>query len=1417
MKNRKRLLVLLTTSTLLVSQSSVLLSYAAEPAAYVQSIENGANTYSSEEYENLLSSETSVSSDLEGESVVGDGESTETVSSEEVSDNSASASGEDVTTTDEEKEDDSVADASSEAGTNDSAEANNESADTASSQDEDTSEESDADNSASTASSEESDAASSASSTESSADAASSASSKETVEELELQANNIDSNITVSGWDFSGGKALAQFQIKCAYSSSLNTSDKWTSTYQKYQLLVQGQVGTLNTNIADIALTDTNIVSYTVAKDAEKSPKYYIYTVTVDVSEYISDKLDSGIETNLRYRVQTTTSNTYSDYSEYYSYTKPSTSLSAPATVEWYNKTTSYAGYVAWDSVENASGYIVRLYDDKTLINTVYTTNTKALLVENAQSLSSEDTIDYTFTVRAISSDITTAAFSEVTRSEALASRIGAPTNLSWNGMTATWQAPEDATNVSYYTVVLRKNGEAVSNYTVQLANNVFEYNFYDYLNPAIAADVKAGNENSYTFSVTANPITSPAFANSETITSDAYEYVDMISNIKWATDGDGTLSFNVNITAANYTLRIEYLGNLDSTASTISPKTLYNQKWGDFSGQLSDDGLFTLKADKYLTTVGIYKVTVTDATTKTSYYKRFTYDGASSGTLKAPTVTVETINKLKTGISWECKSDDNVSSYEIVLFNGNNSVSIIEEDYIEGEVIDLASYIVRTGYTKVKVRAISGDLSKYYSSSYSATKTLSASNLPLEESGSCGTNAEYALSGKRNNLTLKITGSGAITDYSDPTTGATQNIAPWYAYASQIKKVTIDDTITEFGTYSLYGLSAITTITLPGSLEVIDDYALYGCKALKGTLTVPASVTTIGKLAIASSSSISKIVFEGAAPTVTELITTKGSTNYGSFHKNATLYYSTRTTGWSDISDNKWNGYKIVKQTIAVEGMQINSITVAGTAVSTTDKLDISLDEYTTNKKNNRKVKDNYEIRLYASVLPEDASNQAYTVKSSSAAIASVSAENGYIVITPKKTGVTTITLTAKGNSKMKATCQVIVYSKTGWQASGKNYYYIGSDGNRLSGWNQVTIYKNTKDTNEYWQYFDPITGYRKTGWLKDDNDNLYYLNTKTGVLTTGLTKISGKYYDLATTNVSAYQSKEASPVYGLGIATVGWNSDYTSYFDAKGARVTGWKEIDAGTDNWYYFDKNGVKLTGWQKIGSTKYYLMQGSGNAQEDGIKQYGVITVDEAGNYVAAGASSSGLIYRLTEENSNKKAETANGKQVVGWYSVKETSVDSSKTVTNKYYYNKSTGALVTGWQRISNAWYYFEEDGKLTTNTTMSITVNGAVYAATLKNGKITKGWMSGSTYLSGLQEIDGDTYYFNAKGIALVGKRTIKKLTKVTTKNRTFYFDTATGKMFTGDFNAKAHYYTAEEVEALGGDKADVMVGELKK
>ena len=129
--------------------------------------------------------------------------------------------------------------------------------------------------------------------------------------------------------------------------------------------------------------------------------------------------------------------------------------------------------------------------------------------------------------------------------------------------------------------------------------------------------------------------------------------------------------------------------------------------------------------------------------------------------------------------------------------------------------------------------------------------------------SGNCGETNDYytgeALPGDNvkwtlyddNSLVLSGTGRTDFYNESDSFWGFGSPVPGWYDYRESITKITVGNGITSIGS-ALFAHTAITSITLPGSIKEIDQIAFIGCANLT-TVNLNVGLETIGSDAFAN------------------------------------------------------------------------------------------------------------------------------------------------------------------------------------------------------------------------------------------------------------------------------------------------------------------------------------------------------------------------------------------------------------------------------------------------------------------------------------------------------------------------------------------------------------------------------------
>jgi len=100
---------------------------------------------------------------------------------------------------------------------------------------------------------------------------------------------------------------------------------------------------------------------------------------------------------------------------------------------------------------------------------------------------------------------------------------------------------------------------------------------------------------------------------------------------------------------------------------------------------------------------------------------------------------------------------------------------------------------------------------------------------------GTCGDSLEWRFDGD----TLTITGSGVMYDYSE-------NGAPWSSYRDSIVRISLPDGLTRIGSWAFADCTELLSVSIPGSVEIIDASAFRRCSSLT-MLTLNEGLRTIG------------------------------------------------------------------------------------------------------------------------------------------------------------------------------------------------------------------------------------------------------------------------------------------------------------------------------------------------------------------------------------------------------------------------------------------------------------------------------------------------------------------------------------------------------------------------------------------
>jgi hypothetical protein len=124
--------------------------------------------------------------------------------------------------------------------------------------------------------------------------------------------------------------------------------------------------------------------------------------------------------------------------------------------------------------------------------------------------------------------------------------------------------------------------------------------------------------------------------------------------------------------------------------------------------------------------------------------------------------------------------------------------------------------------------------------------------------------NTYYELTGAPTNLTLNITGTGNMPNFTS-STGTSP--VPWYPQRADIKTLVIANGVNSIGWYAFEGCTGLTSVTVPGSVGSIGYYAFRYCSALT-SITVPDGVLSIGNQAFRGSG-LTSVDIPGSVTTI--------------------------------------------------------------------------------------------------------------------------------------------------------------------------------------------------------------------------------------------------------------------------------------------------------------------------------------------------------------------------------------------------------------------------------------------------------------------------------------------------------------------------------------------------------------------
>lgn len=229
---------------------------------------------------------------------------------------------------------------------------------------------------------------------------------------------------------------------------------------------------------------------------------------------------------------------------------------------------------------------------------------------------------------------------------------------------------------------------------------------------------------------------------------------------------------------------------------------------------------------------------------------RSYAFDGFSKGDQRSVVVIPALVNRIDDYAFYDSKAvfyfKGNVPAYSLSdpynnLWQVNHPLGYNNGDgkiyYIEGNSGWIAN--VNTTLSNYTMNAVPADDEHF--------KTVNDSVvLPdKSDSGSCGTNLTWAVSGTMADLTLTITGTGKMSNYSE------SSAAPWSKYMGAIRHLSLPNGLTSIGDYAFCKSYALTgALNIPGTVTAIGAHAFDRSGFCNTKLTIPSSVKTIGDYA---------------------------------------------------------------------------------------------------------------------------------------------------------------------------------------------------------------------------------------------------------------------------------------------------------------------------------------------------------------------------------------------------------------------------------------------------------------------------------------------------------------------------------------------------------------------------------------
>lgn len=134
-----------------------------------------------------------------------------------------------------------------------------------------------------------------------------------------------------------------------------------------------------------------------------------------------------------------------------------------------------------------------------------------------------------------------------------------------------------------------------------------------------------------------------------------------------------------------------------------------------------------------------------------------------------------------------------------------------------------------------------------------------------IYKNGSCGANVSWTL---YYDGTLKISGTGEMSDYDYINNIKVPEMSPWYEERDRIERIVVENGITKIGNYAFEECDNLESVQLPESLTELGDDVFFRCNYLEN-IEIPSTVTIFGTGVLRQCKGLKKVTLMSGIKTI--------------------------------------------------------------------------------------------------------------------------------------------------------------------------------------------------------------------------------------------------------------------------------------------------------------------------------------------------------------------------------------------------------------------------------------------------------------------------------------------------------------------------------------------------------------------